>query len=502
MASSMCTSSSCRQRRLERSSRPYSPHSPRIWSHSLPDKIDYPAHSRIREFHDCIQAVYEDIGKLEDQKPQLSVWYATPGVVHAEALAARQISAAARMDQTNLFSVVGFHAAGADELSELYDRSAKSATAEFVMNQHVKMPAMPGVEEAHSGILPAKSFVEEVLKDPLGHIRTAIFHDNVRDFLGYGVTNKDGTGKSVNAGIRQTLKHATARARFAVLNNGVTIVARRMTVVGHKFKLSDFQVVNGCQTCYVLFDRNKVADLGDDVYLTVRIIQSTDEDVISTIVEATNRQNLIAPDDLAVREKFHKELERFFPAQPPDRRLYYERRIGQHSQGKIEKTRVITPSQLTKAYAAMFLDEASRVSRLRQLQHDRAADLFMEGQDPMAYYASATAYYRLEWLIRNDRIESTYSPAKYHLIAGVRLLLLGASRIPKSVKAANKAFGAIAEAMWDARQAEGLFKRLISPIHGAINALDANALELPSLVRTERFGASLRSEILKLDLPT
>jgi hypothetical protein len=351
------------------------------------------------------------------------------------------------------------------------------------------------------GFLPAKLFVEEVLKDPLGHIRTSIFNDNVRDFLGYGVTTKDGKGKSVNAGIRHTLKDGTTRARFAVLNNGVTIVARRMTVVGHKFKLGDFQVVNGCQTSYVLFDRYKAGALADDVHLSVRIIQSEDDDVISDIVEATNRQNNIAPDGLAIREKFHKELERHFPAQPADRRLYYERRVGQYAAEKIEKTRIVTHSHLTKAYAAMFLDEASRVGRLRQLQDDRAADLYQGDHDPDAYFASAAAYYRLEWLIRNERIQSTYGPVKYHLIAGVRLLILGPDRIPKAAKAANRAFRAIADAMWDQQRSETLFKKLVPPVHAAINALGESAVALPSLSRTERFEATVRSEILKLELP-
>lgn len=467
----------------------------------ISNKIDYPANSQIHDFQECIQAVYADIGKLVDQKPQLSVWYVTPGNVRVDTLAMRQQSAVTTMEHTNLFGAIGFHAAGAAELAELYDRSAKSASAEFVMSQRVKMPAMPGIEEAHTGLLAAKILVEEILKDPLGHIRTSIFNDNVRDFLGYGVTAKDGKGKSVNAGIQQTLKDTTTRLRFAVLNNGITIVTRRMTVVGHKFKLSDFQVVNGCQTCYVLFDRYKAADLADEVYVNVRIIQSDDDDVISDIVEATNRQNNITLDGLAIREKFHKELERYFTAQEPDRRLYYERRVGQYAQEKVKKTRIITHSQLTKAYAAMFLDEASRVSRLRQLQDDRITDLYQGDHDPLAYYASAAAYYQLEWLIRNERIEPTYSPAKYHMIAGVRLLVLGPDRLPKAAKAAKAAFAAIADAMWDQQRSEVLFRKFVPVIHAAVNALDESASALPSLARTERFGASFRSEILKLDLP-
>ena len=48
------------------------------------------------------------------------------------------------------------------------------------------------------------------------------------------------------------------------------------------------EIVNGCQTCYVLYDEQE--HLGPDVYVAVRIIGTGDKVLVSRIVAATNRR--------------------------------------------------------------------------------------------------------------------------------------------------------------------------------------------------------------------
>jgi hypothetical protein len=66
----------------------------------------------------------------------------------------------------------------------------------------------------------------------------------------------------VNAQLRDEIGHR----RFAVLNNGITIVTRNLRVVGDEVHIRDFQVVNGCQTCHVLFDER--SHLNNDVQVS------------------------------------------------------------------------------------------------------------------------------------------------------------------------------------------------------------------------------------------
>jgi len=212
-----------------------------------------------------------------------------------------------------------------------------------------------------------------------------------------------------------------------VLNNGVTIVTRRLTVVGDEVHIRDFQIVNGCQTCHVLF--HEQAHLSDDVHVSVRIVHSEDEDVIAGIVAATNRQTAVSEEELSAREEFHKHLEDFFAAHPPDQRLHYERRPKQYSaRPDVEKTRVINRSQLIRAYAAMFLDEPSLSDRSR-------TDLFQSGQHREAYYTAAATHHRVEWLLRTRRVDAALRPVRYHLMAAIKLSLLGAERLAPSPNA-------------------------------------------------------------------
>lgn len=58
----------------------------------------------------------------------------------------------------------------------------------------------------------------------------------------------------VNSEMKQTLASDTLRARFALMNNGVTIIAKTLRTTGNRFYIEDYQIVNGCQTSHVLFD--------------------------------------------------------------------------------------------------------------------------------------------------------------------------------------------------------------------------------------------------------
>jgi hypothetical protein len=350
------------------------------------------------------------------------------------------------------------------------------------MPKRFTVPPIPGVDQAVQGLLAAPELVSKILADAQGGIRKTLFHDNVRDFLGYNEVNSD---------IRDTLRDPVRRKRFAVLNNGVTIVARDLSVIGDDLVLRDFQIVNGGQTCHVLFDQR--AMLTGDVQVSVRIVHCQDEDVIGGIVAATNRQTAITEDDLAAREEFHRRLEEFFPAaRDKAQRLYYERRSKQYSErSDVEKTRVISRVQLTRAYAAMFLrDPAGGYS---DLVADRRHELFQDGHHLVAYYAAAVAYYRLEWLIRNRRMDRAHRPALYHLLAAISFRLLRSTAVHSlSPKAAAAECDRVLAVMWDADRAEKLVSQLWPAFDRIIKKELAAGVPLGEMVRNQRFADQVR----------
>ena len=73
----------------------------------------------------------------------------------------------------------------------------------------------------------------------------------------------------VNSEIRSTLE-SPSKNRFVLMNNGLTIIARDLHPTGDKFRVEDYQIVNGCQTSHVLFDQRESLD--DSVTIPIRLI--------------------------------------------------------------------------------------------------------------------------------------------------------------------------------------------------------------------------------------
>lgn len=453
--------------------------------------MPYDASPDVENIRACLRIVYDQrtLAKFSGGLPRLHIRYVATGSQVARMVEQKARSAERSLARHGLFEEVRFRCVTARELRDLYQRATEAVPAVFTMPKKVTLPKMPGVEQSLQGLLAASELVTKVLTDPSGAIRKTLFHDNVRDFQGYN---------EVNTEIRDTLCDPIRRQRFAVLNNGITIVTRELKPVGDDLHIRDFQIVNGGQTCHVLFDQRDHLD--EDVQVSVRIVHSQDEDVIAGIVAATNRQTAISEEDLSAREEFHKLLEDYFLAQPKPRHLFYERRSKQYNERTdVEKTRVIGRAHLTKAYAAMFLNEPAGVGRYKELIAARRNDLFQKGQHMVTYYTAAVAHYRLEWLTRNRRIATSYRPALYHLLAAIALRLLRSPAArQQSPKAAAQECERILTVMWDPLSAEKLVLELLPLLQRAIDAELTTGVPLGEMVRTQRFAERVRREVLVL----
>jgi hypothetical protein len=450
------------------------------------EELPYPASPDVDNLRACLDAVYANIAKFSGGRPKLHIRYVTTGSQVAEMLRRKAASAERNLMRSERFDAVDVQCVTRDELCELYKRATQAVPATFEMPKKLSLARMPGVEESLLGLLSARELVTKVLTDPTGHIRKALFHENVRDFQGYN---------GVNAQIRDTVRDEDGHRRFAVLNNGVTIVTRNLRVVGDEVHIRDFQVVNGCQTCHVLFDERD--RLSDDVQISVRVVHSEDEQVIAGIIAATNRQTAVSEEDLSVREDFHKRLEDWFAAQEPARRLWYERRSKQYATRQdVEKTRVVNRAQLTRSYAAMFLGEPSEAGHYRDLTTRRRDELFQADHLPDPYYVAAATHYRIEWLLRTRRIRATFRPARYHLMAALRWQVLGADRLTANPRRVADQCRKMLDLMWDPGAAEQAVLRLLPQLTGIIADEEAAGIPLGEMVRNRRFADAVRAAVV------
>lgn len=129
-----------------------------------------------------------------------------------------------------------------------------------------------------------------------------LFDQNVRLFLG---TRKG----SVNAGIRETLRDTSERSNFWAYNNGITLVARAFKVADDKtsVEMTDFSIVNGCQTTVSISEESEAA--ANDVSVLARVV-AANPDLVDSIIRFTNSQTPIKLWDLSARDKLQRRIQK------------------------------------------------------------------------------------------------------------------------------------------------------------------------------------------------
>jgi hypothetical protein len=405
--------------------------------------------------NDVVQAAAEVSQKVlanarlfRNGNPTCSVYYATAGRwVGDSDLAARVASARNDIDELNLFSTVSFTPLDAREIQRRYQSLSTGVEKEFVFQNRVPLPEIGGIAESHLGYIAATELLG-VLGDDEGNLLQSVFYENVRDF--------QGEGNRVNAEIGETLA-GERRSLFPLMNNGVTVIAKSVRQTGTKFTIQDFQVVNGCQTCNVLWLKRN--ELDDSVLVPLRLISTDDEDVFVDIIRATNRQTEVKEEQFFATADFMKQLEMYFESAPIARRLYLERRSKQYANAPVERTRVVPFNGLVRAFASLVLNEPHRATRnYKQLLERIPADVLNPEHKPSVYVACAAALYRAEFLFRNGVLDRRFTSAKYHLLLASRLRLKPGSPPPLNSADADRWARDLLDIYWDAAQAESLFQ--------------------------------------------
>lgn len=424
-----------------------------------------------------MSAVYKQSSKFKRGNPTCRLYYVTTGVWTGDvALEARRRAAEEDLRSLRIFRSVDFLAVDAEAIQRLNRESRNSVSREFDFALKAVVPNIEGVTESYVGLLPAPEFLR-LVEDESGEMLKGIFYDNVRDWQDFNVVNSE---------MRETLASDTTRSRFALMNNGVTIISKTLRTTANRFYIEDYQIVNGCQTSHVLHDQRAV--LNDSVMIPLRLIATRKEDVISSIVKATNRQTEVREEQLLALSDFQKKLETYFGAFDEDQRLYYERRSRQYNNvGGIEKTRIITPGNLIRAFASMFLNEPHRATRSYRRILDRVgSDLFASVDKLEPYYVAALATYRLEYLFRNQLLATHFRAARYEVLFALRLHELP-SPLPKmNSNAIERLCKPLIDKLWNAAESEKMFKRAADTVLKAAG----NDLETAAL-RTEPFTEAL-----------
>ena len=364
----------------------------------------------VKENSEIMNEIFRLSGKFKKGNPSCYLYYVTTGKwLGDNDLEVRAEAVVGDLRSTGNFSTVKFIPIGADQIQDLYNQTKNAIRREFLFPDRTILPDIANVQEAHIGVMAAQDFLK-LITDEKGDIVKSLFYEQVRDWKGYN---------EINSEIRQTIKSEN-RDRFALMNNGITIVAKSLKTTGHKFAMENFQIVNGCQTSHVLHDNSDL--LTAAVRIPVRIICTADEAVTEAIITATNSQTEIPTGQFFALRPFSKKLEQYFKTFDVEKRLYYERRSNQYD-GLDYKSKIIVHDKLVRAVGAMFLGEPHRTTKNYRALEEQIGNTFFRQEDCMEpYYAAAFAAYKLEPLFKN-KLPSKYKAGRYQILLAARLLI-------------------------------------------------------------------------------
>lgn len=248
-------------------------------------------------------------------------------------------------------------------------------------------------------------------------IRKSLFDDNVRDYQGDTAINQD---------ILTTIENDPFS--FVLLNNGITIVCDEIGSGNRKITIKNPQVVNGCQTCNVIYEASKKGLDLSHVTIIAKVIATRSLEITNSIVKGTNRQNIVYDEAFEITRQFHKDLEDLFNALATETsiRLFYERRSKQYfNNPTIKPFEKVNLRGILQSFVSIFLNEPFKGHRHEsKLLQEYRNKIFVDSQSKYPYYMAALIFSKIDHEYRTNALPKELAPYRMHLCWLVKELLL------------------------------------------------------------------------------
>jgi hypothetical protein len=230
---------------------------------------------------------------------------------------------------------------------------------------------------SHVALVTLRDYLK-FLTDEQGDLRRHIFDWNVRDYQG---------NVEVNTEIEESLKDP-AGPEFWWLNNGVTVVCSKASVIGKTYSLDDVQVVNGLQTSHTIYNVLHDAPAEHPALsrsVLVRILVTGDNaSTRDRVIRATNRQTSVGVASLRATDDIQRNIEAYFYSHG----WYYDRRKNYYRNTGKSPERIVSIPLLAQAVMAMGLSEPdnSRARPSSLLKRDDEYNKIFSADIPVKIY--------------------------------------------------------------------------------------------------------------------
>ena len=377
-----------------------------------------PSNEALNRYRDLIKYIYSKSADFKGgQNPSLDLYFVTCSEYNGQGdFTAKKSKAQSNIGSLNLTSAIECNILGRQEVISYYKDIKSSIEVTIKVEQKIALPEIPEIEESYLCLIPFKEFRKMII-DEENNIISSVFYDNIRAFQG---------DNTVNKGMSESLRNGDV-SLFSAMNNGITVIAKELKTTGSNVHLIDYQIVNGCQTSYVLQKNMDVLGI-DDLMLTVKLISSKNKEVRDKIIVGNNSQTEVKREQLVALLQTQKNIEDYYNAQNKYEKLYYERRSKQYKNegSKVPPYKVITIPFQIKAFVSMILGKPDQVrgyygSIVEQFDKN-GIKVFAPDTKPEWYYTSALACHRMNDCFDKGIIAPKYKKIKFHVLLAFRLM--------------------------------------------------------------------------------
>lgn len=345
-----------------------------------------------------------------ETNPSCHIFYCTLGEylndINTEAEKQRILK---NIGDQRVFNKVDFYFFDYNNLQSDYKKIGQKISRTFAFSQKTLIPDIDNVKEAYIGVVPATTIIDLIEED--SELISSIFYDNVRDFQGFNKINQE---------IKNTISDENLKYAFSVLNNGITIIAEKLVPSRDNVTISNYQIINGLQTSRVLLNSKEFID--NKIFVTLKLIVTEDENLISKIIRSTNRQTEVKEEDLLAYSDFQKKLEDFFKTFNDPDKLFYERRSKQYNGTSTEVKSIVDKSTLIKTMGSFYFLKPQLATRyFGALFNEFGNQLFLDSHKLYPYYTAALIYNKLENRFRANKIDRKYKKIRYFILMMLRL---------------------------------------------------------------------------------
>ena len=382
-----------------------------------------------------------------------------------------------------------------NKIVSMYNESVNAIEIDIEFKNRLTLDSIENVDDVYYGFLTKNEFFK-LIEDNDGNLRNNIFYENVRDYLG--------DDNPVNEEILKTLKDPHERQYFPILNNGITIITRFIKPISSsKLTIKDYQIVNGCQTSNVLHRcKQQLNDL--DLPIPIKIIYTTDSNIINNIIRANNKQSSVPEEAFYALGDYHKQLQEYYKqkAKEVPFPIYYERRsreIANNSDLDINKEQIITLHALIRSVISVYYNVPHLVySNNPNFILKMKYDLFLNDHSFSSYYISSYIVAKIRQLIKQRKIPNKYHCFIYYMAMYFRAFTSGSFLAYHLSDAKNEQFASyIISIMENATETDRILSKIEKLIDITIKDVQKSDAKYNSMSYNQLAALSIFEDQLK-----